>query len=682
MIRREFMKWLARLTGGYIAMTMASPLRQINTVFFQEAHAGGCGQDTCRTRDACATGDAGHTCETRDVCDVDESKNCRMDQCLVDQSGPCLEDECGSDKSGSCNSDRCASDESGSCASDLCSIDSSGQCSGDKCGVDKSGGCISDWCQTDKSGGCQGDNCLTDGSGSCKNDSCRADRSGQCQGDTCETDKSGDCVTDTCQEDKSGSCLNDTCGTDASGKCSTDLCTSDNSGSCASDQCTTDSSSPCSNDTCNVDNDTCAQDTSCPVDQTIICPSDGCAADCLLDGFCPVDGIISSRLSNSGSKTAGATLNRAMRWLYRLSMILLFLFPVIGVPVGEAAVFNVAAGDTSGLIAAVTQANATGGADTINLGAGVYSFTEGDENDLIPALPMITSPITINGSSSGTTTLERNAGASSYFNILSIGAGGNLTLNRLKISGGVVSGMGGGILNGGTLLVRNCTVSGNSAGETGGGIGNFEGILTIVDSAITGNSSPVGGGIAGVGGAVTITNTTFYGNTSTASVALGGGIASVSSAMTIVNTTVSGNSATPEYAWSIAYGGGVFGSMNLVNTIVAKNTCISAPDMAGWPVSLGHNLIGDLVGSFWVAGAGDLSGAAGLRSFADNGTPGNGHLPISGSSKAVDRADNTRAPAADQLGTLRPQGKGPDIGAFECLETNKAVPGLMLLLLQ
>jgi hypothetical protein len=91
------------------------------------------------------------------------------------------------------------------------------------------------------------------------------------------------------------------------------------------------------------------------------------------------------------------------------------------------------AGGPAGLIAAVSTANASGGA-TINLAAGcTYQLTTA--NNTNPALganglPVITSPVTLNGSA---TTI---AGNDSTFRIVEVSGTGNLTLQGLTITGG------------------------------------------------------------------------------------------------------------------------------------------------------------------------------------------------------------------------------------------------------
>ncbi len=63
------------------------------------------------------------------------------------------------------------------------------------------------------------------------------------------------------------------------------------------------------------------------------------------------------------------------------------------------------------------------------------------------------------------------------------------TFDDITITGGNVSGDGGGIFNDGTLTVTNSTFSGNSAVDGGGGIYNSGGTLTVTDSTFSGNSA-------------------------------------------------------------------------------------------------------------------------------------------------------------------------------------------------
>jgi hypothetical protein len=81
----------------------------------------------------------------------------------------------------------------------------------------------------------------------------------------------------------------------------------------------------------------------------------------------------------------------ALAWL----LTALVLAPLVAASPADAAVFNVASGDVSGLIAAIDAANANGEADTINLAAGTYTLTSGPYGGA--GLPSLTSEITIVG---------------------------------------------------------------------------------------------------------------------------------------------------------------------------------------------------------------------------------------------------------------------------------------------
>jgi hypothetical protein len=245
--KRGFLKWMCRLTGGYIFLSFSpSPLKRVNMTLLSEAHGQtACKTDTCTTRDACEGDSVGHTCSVKDVCDADES-------------GDCTNDTCTSDRSLTCNTDSCTSDSSGACVRDTCLSDSSG-------------GCKNDTCRSDSSGSCVTDQCLSDSSGACTGDSCDSDSAISCESDTCISDSSGACGVDHCNQDASGACtVRDICIID-----NVDLCRSDSSPDCATF-------------------DTCALD--------------------LVTGM------------RSGRQTLAAKgLNRALKWLYNLGSIILFV---------------------------------------------------------------------------------------------------------------------------------------------------------------------------------------------------------------------------------------------------------------------------------------------------------------------------------------------------------------------
>lgn len=189
---------------------------------------------------------------------------------------------------------------------------------------------------------------------------------------------------------------------------------------------------------------------------------------------------------------------------------------VLAVAAATAADFNVSAGDTAGLIAAITDANSNGEADTINLEPGTYvvsaPLTEGGEN----GMPTISSDITIVGGASTEVenVIVRAPTAEDSFRIFDVDATGQLTLNNLWVSGGEAQG-GGGVRNSGTLSLILSVVGGFTNGEgevvipgnsalEGGGILNL-GTLNMNDSNVAENVAGQGGGISNYG-LVTLTN--------------------------------------------------------------------------------------------------------------------------------------------------------------------------------
>ena len=101
----------------------------------------------------------------------------------------------------------------------------------------------------------------------------------------------------------------------------------------------------------------------------------------------------------------------------------------------------------------------------------------------------------------------------------------------------------------------------------------------------------------------------------------------------------------------------------LQNTIVARNTDALGRDCIGPITSLGNNLFGDLTGCGVVLQPSDLTGDAGLGTSTDNGTPGNAHVPLLATSRAINAANATACPEKDQIGQLRQP--HCDIGAIE-----------------
>ncbi|MCI0777121.1 MAG: CSLREA domain-containing protein [Chloroflexi bacterium] len=134
------------------------------------------------------------------------------------------------------------------------------------------------------------------------------------------------------------------------------------------------------------------------------------------------------------------------------------------------------------LRAAIMEANALAGADTIDLPAGTYTLSiagAGEDANATGDLD-ITDDLTISGAAAASTIVD-GAGLDRVFHII-----GSVTveISGLTIQHGSAVSAGGGIFNLGTLTLTSSTVSGNTAGGEGGGIANL-GTLTLDNSTVT-----------------------------------------------------------------------------------------------------------------------------------------------------------------------------------------------------
>jgi hypothetical protein len=197
-------------------------------------------------------------------------------------------------------------------------------------------------------------------------------------------------------------------------------------------------------------------------------------------------------------------------------------------------------GDQITLRAAIMEANALPGYDTIILPAGTYTLTipsTGYHSDRNGDLD-VTRNVTIIGAGAATTKID----AGGRYTVLHIQSGATVELCDVAIINGFVPAStygGAGIWNEGTLSIATCTISDNSAGYLGGGILN-NGTLTITRSGISNNLSPSyyasGAGIGNTG-TLTVTDSTISGNAANNQ---GGGICNYATA-TFTNSTLSGN---------------------------------------------------------------------------------------------------------------------------------------------
>jgi hypothetical protein len=263
---------------------------------------------------------------------------------------------------------------------------------------------------------------------------------------------------------------------------------------------------------------------------------------------------------------------------------------------------------------------------------------------------------TITGPAAGVTIAGDQASG-----VLQVDSGVISSMSGLTITGGSVSGNGGGLDNLGTVTLTNCTINGNSAGSDGGGLSN-SGTATITDCTISGNSAAGDGGGLFNSGTSTLTLCTIAANSAASD---GGGLFNAGTA-TLTFCTIAANSAVS--------GGGLFdlpGAAMLTDTIVAGNTTGGASDIGG---------TGSLTGTFNLIGTGNAGGltAAGHNQLGvtspELGTLGN----YGGSTPTVPVLPGSPALGAGTKALYPGTGRGintdqrglsldatPDIGAFQ-----------------
>jgi hypothetical protein len=355
---------------------------------------------------------------------------------------------------------------------------------------------------------------------------------------------------------------------------------------------------------------------------------------------------------------------------------------------------------------AIDQANKTDGTDTIDFSLPTDQQTIKLTGEALD----ISSDLNINGLGANLLTIDGNLASS----VLSIGSSSTVGIFGLTIANG-----NNGILNQGNLTVTNSIISGNRGRDffansgifsdrgnltvtnstffdNGAGITGFNSNIAVTDSTFSGNDV----GISSANGSnTTVTNSTFSGNNGT-------GMSAGFSNVTVTNSTISGNNGRGIGSFrsfirvtnSTIFGNQGVGIDNaesriqLKNTIVAGNSEGIDPDIYGFNsvTDLGNNLIGTgaafsvgfpliIDNSFTNGVNGSIVGTLAnpidplLGPLANNGGPTQTHALLPGS-PAIDAANPNSFPSTDQRGVPRPQGAGPDIGAYELFQTPKSVP--------
>ncbi|MCX7420357.1 MAG: calcium-binding protein [Planctomycetia bacterium] len=232
------------------------------------------------------------------------------------------------------------------------------------------------------------------------------------------------------------------------------------------------------------------------------------------------------------------------------------------------------------LRAAVQEANALPGIDTITLPVGTYRLTLmgfGEQQAATGDLDL-NEQIIINGAGSGTTIID----GSGNDRIFDIKAGVNAQISNLRIiQGTAAAGQedGGGIRNQGNLTLQSVVLVGNAAAGAGGGIASFgaTSVLNATSCLITGNvsSGSAGGGGLYTSSTTTITSSEISNNRSDFN---GGGIVnSGSGSMSLITTTVKNNK-----TGFAGQGGGLYNTANasITRSTISNNTATDGAAIA------------------------------------------------------------------------------------------------------
>ncbi len=336
--------------------------------------------------------------------------------------------------------------------------------------------------------------------------------------------------------------------------------------------------------------------------------------------------------------------------------------------------------DTGGnctLRAAVEEANALAGNDTIDFAASLTNATITLTTGVEIPISGTDGTLQINGLGADKLTIDGGAGSNRIF--LTINAA-TVTITGVTLQGGNGDSAAAGRRD---LCKRRfayavaVVVQNNIVGDRGGGIYYNGGANhRILNSAIFNNSATqVGGGIFLDGGTLFVANTTVSGNHATANGSQAGGVF-VGGTATFRNSTITNNTAAS------AAGGIQAGTVNLGNTIVAGNSAPNFPEILnfGGTTSAGNNFIGDSAGDSSSTNSAITYQASDIRDqnpmlgvLQNNGGPTPTHALLTGS-PAINAGDNAKAvdpfnnsPLTTDQRIIAPRiGDGTvDIGAYE-----------------
>lgn len=264
--------------------------------------------------------------------------------------------------------------------------------------------------------------------------------------------------------------------------------------------------------------------------------------------------------------------------------------------------------------------------------------------------------------------------------------------------GGFGGGGGGGDAEQ-TLVYGTWEVLGGGGGDAGFGGGGGAGPGGLVfggpgsGGTFGGNATKfAAGGGAGLGGAIfgnsasiTVINSTFTGNYAVRGVAggsgadngadAGGAIFTVGGSLSVNSSTISGNDSTGDGAGIVVYKPttGEATSLSLYNTIIAGNGSSGGNHdecfvRGGVAVVGANNLITPHATDALTPCPGiTQTGDPLLSALALNAPGTTPTMALDAASPAVDAGDAAMSPLNDQRGVGRPQGNGPDVGAYELI---------------
>lgn len=313
--------------------------------------------------------------------------------------------------------------------------------------------------------------------------------------------------------------------------------------------------------------------------------------------------------------------------------------------------------DRCSLRAAIEEANARNGTQSIGLARGVYQTDLSEEavvqyivlgTEATSAGPLVISDdVVIRGLGAYTSSVS----AGNVDRVLIVRDNAQVTLRDLQIGDGSVEGEGGGLLiEDGRVTLDGVAFAQNSANQ-GGAIAMLAGTLSIARSHFVGNQAldGDGGAILVSGGSVEITNSTFGGNAATGR---GGGIFNQGT-LNLLHVTAVGNQA--------GEGGGLFNGSNatLGFTLLSDNEAETGPDCRGGFSANGPNLVQTPSGC---NAGGAATGDPMLWALDDYGGDTLTYLLFAGSPA---RNAGTCQVQTDQRGRPRPAAGSCDIGALE-----------------